>query len=95
MAVKKPALKVVEPDLAQMEAVVLEAAKQAAPMVQRLATHRLDLGPGCRKRVRSAGDQSNAGPIPGETADDRPADSGGGPGDDDDGRPAGFCAHTT
>jgi Zn-dependent oligopeptidase len=41
MTVKsKAALKIVQPDLEQMEAVVTEAAKQAAPMVQRLATHR-------------------------------------------------------
>jgi hypothetical protein len=33
-------LKLVQPDLDQMESVVVEAAKQMAPMVRRLATHR-------------------------------------------------------
>lgn len=36
----KTALKIVQPDLEQMEAVVSEAAQQQGPMVQRLATHR-------------------------------------------------------
>nr|WP_314256484.1 hypothetical protein [uncultured Devosia sp.] len=36
----KTALKIVQPELEQMEAVLQEAAKQAAPMVQRLASHR-------------------------------------------------------
>jgi len=36
----KTALKIVQPELEQMEAVIQEAAKQSAPMVQRLSTHR-------------------------------------------------------
>ena len=36
----KTALKIVQPELEQMEAVIQEAAKQSAPMVQRLASHR-------------------------------------------------------
>ncbi|MDB5473973.1 MAG: hypothetical protein JWP99_1276 [Devosia sp.] len=36
----KTELKVVDADHQQAEAVLIEAAKQAAPMVQRLATHR-------------------------------------------------------
>jgi 16S rRNA U1498 N3-methylase RsmE len=36
----KTNLKIVQPDLEQMEAVVTEAAQQSGPMVQRLATHR-------------------------------------------------------
>lgn len=36
----KTALKIVQPDLEQMEAVVSEAVQQQGPMVQRLATHR-------------------------------------------------------
>lgn len=37
---QKANLQIVKPELEAMEAVVAEAAKQAAPMVQRLATHR-------------------------------------------------------
>lgn len=41
MAVRsRSALKLVEPDLEQMESVIVEAARQMAPMVRRLATHR-------------------------------------------------------
>lgn len=40
MTTKKAELKIVQPDLEQMEAVVSEAAQQQGPMVQRLATHR-------------------------------------------------------
>ena len=41
MATKSKAeLSLVQPDLEQMESVVVEAAKQTAPMVQRFATHR-------------------------------------------------------
>ena len=36
----KTSLKIVQPELEQMEAVIQEAAKQSAPMVQRLASHR-------------------------------------------------------
>lgn len=36
----KTSLKIVQPELEQMEAVIQDAAKQAAPMVQRLASHR-------------------------------------------------------
>jgi hypothetical protein len=36
----KTALKIVDENHQQMEATILEASKQAAPMVQRLATHR-------------------------------------------------------
>lgn len=36
----KTTLKIVQPDIEQVEAVLQEAAKQSAPMVQRLATHR-------------------------------------------------------
>jgi hypothetical protein len=36
----KTALKIVQPELEQMEAIILETAKQTAPMVQRLASHR-------------------------------------------------------
>jgi hypothetical protein len=36
----KTSLKIVESDHTEMEAAVLEASKQAAPMVQRFATHR-------------------------------------------------------
>ena len=36
----KTALKIVDADHQQMEAAILEASKQAAPMVQRFATHR-------------------------------------------------------
>ena len=36
----KTALKIVQPELEQMEAIMQDAAKQAAPMVQRLASHR-------------------------------------------------------
>lgn len=36
----KTALKIVQPEIEQMEAVIQEAAKQSAPMVQRLASHR-------------------------------------------------------
>ncbi|HTN62998.1 MAG TPA: hypothetical protein VL147_15870, partial [Devosia sp.] len=36
----KTALKIVQPEIEQMETVILEAAKQTAPMVQRLASHR-------------------------------------------------------
>ena len=36
----KTALKIVQPEIEQVEAVLQEAARQAAPMVQRLATHR-------------------------------------------------------
>lgn len=36
----KTALKIVDADHQQMETAILEASKQAAPMVQRLATHR-------------------------------------------------------
>jgi len=43
-ASRKPSLRVVgEPDLAQMESVVLEAAKQQAPIVQRAASVRDEL----------------------------------------------------
>lgn len=35
----KTALKIVQPDLDQLEAVVKEAASQTAPMVQRYASH--------------------------------------------------------
>ena len=37
---QKTSLKIVQPELEQMETVLQEAAKQSAPMVQRLATHR-------------------------------------------------------
>ena len=37
---RKTSLKLVEPDLEQMEAAVVEAARQQAPIVRRLATHR-------------------------------------------------------
>ncbi|MDB5612750.1 MAG: hypothetical protein JWQ22_403 [Devosia sp.] len=37
---QKTSLKIVQPELEQMESVLQEAAKQTAPMVQRLATHR-------------------------------------------------------
>lgn len=37
---QKTALKIVQPEIEQMETVILEAAKQTAPMVQRLASHR-------------------------------------------------------
>jgi hypothetical protein len=41
MAVRsRSALKLVQPDLDQMESVIVEAARQMAPMVRRLATHR-------------------------------------------------------
>jgi hypothetical protein len=36
----KHALKIVPPDIEQMEAVIQETSKQTAPMVQRLASHR-------------------------------------------------------
>jgi len=36
----KTALKIVQPEIEHMEAVMQDAAKQAAPMVQRLAVHR-------------------------------------------------------
>jgi len=36
----KATLKIVQPEIEQMEAVMQDAAKQAAPMVQRLAAHR-------------------------------------------------------
>jgi hypothetical protein len=36
----KTTLKIVQPEIDQMEAVMADAAKQSAPMVQRLATHR-------------------------------------------------------
>ena len=36
----KTNLKIVQPEIEQMEAVMQEAAKQTAPMVQRLAAHR-------------------------------------------------------
>lgn len=36
----KTDLKIVQPEIEQMEAVMQEAAKQTAPMVQRLAAHR-------------------------------------------------------
>ena len=36
----KTSLKIVQPELENMEAVMQEAAKQTAPMVQRLAAHR-------------------------------------------------------
>jgi hypothetical protein len=36
----KNTLKIVQPELEQMETVMQDASKQAAPMVQRLATHR-------------------------------------------------------
>ena len=36
----KTALKIVQPEIEQMEAVMQDAAKQAAPMVQRFAAHR-------------------------------------------------------
>jgi len=36
----KTTLKIVQPEFEQMEAVIQEVSKQAAPMVQRLATHR-------------------------------------------------------
>ena len=36
----KTTLKIVQPELEQMEAVIADAAKQSAPIVQRLATHR-------------------------------------------------------
>ena len=36
----KTTLKIVQPEIEQMETVIQEAAKQAAPMVQRLASHR-------------------------------------------------------
>lgn len=36
----KSNLKIVQPEIEQMEAVMQEAAKQTAPMVQRLAAHR-------------------------------------------------------
>jgi len=36
----KTSLKIVQPELEQMETLMQDAAKQAAPMVQRLATHR-------------------------------------------------------
>ena len=39
MTRSKTALKIVGPDLDQLEAVVKEAATQVAPMVQRFATH--------------------------------------------------------
>ncbi|HEY8576522.1 MAG TPA: hypothetical protein VIL88_09320 [Devosia sp.] len=37
---KTTTLKIVQPEIEQVEAVLQEAAKQSAPMVQRLATHR-------------------------------------------------------
>lgn len=40
MASRKTSLKLIEPDLEQMEAAVVEAAQQQAPIVRRLATHR-------------------------------------------------------
>lgn len=40
MTTRKTALKVVDAELEQAEAEFTEAAKQSAPMVQRLATHR-------------------------------------------------------
>ena len=36
----KTSLKIVQPEIEQVEAILQEAAKQSAPMVQRLATHR-------------------------------------------------------
>jgi hypothetical protein len=36
----KTSLKIVQPEIDEVEAVLQDAAKQAAPMVQRLATHR-------------------------------------------------------
>lgn len=36
----KVSLKIVQPEFEQLEAVIQEISKQAAPMVQRLATHR-------------------------------------------------------
>lgn len=36
----KTSLKIVQPELEQMETLMQDAAKQSAPMVQRLATHR-------------------------------------------------------
>ncbi len=36
----KTALKIVQPEIEQMEAVMQEAARQSAPIVQRLAAHR-------------------------------------------------------
>ncbi|SEQ23541.1 hypothetical protein SAMN05428969_2335 [Devosia sp. YR412] len=36
----KTTLKIVQPEIEQVEAILQEAAKQSAPMVQRLATHR-------------------------------------------------------
>lgn len=36
----KASLKIVQPELEHMETVIQEAAKQSAPMVQRLASHR-------------------------------------------------------
>ncbi|WP_375450841.1 hypothetical protein [uncultured Devosia sp.] len=36
----KTSLKIVQPEIEQMEHVILEASKQGAPMVQRFATHR-------------------------------------------------------
>jgi hypothetical protein len=36
----KTALKIVQPEIEEMEAVLQDAAKQSAPMVQRLASHR-------------------------------------------------------
>jgi hypothetical protein len=36
----KTTLKIVQPEIEQVEAILQEAARQAAPMVQRLATHR-------------------------------------------------------
>jgi hypothetical protein len=36
----KTSLKIVQPEIEQMEAVMQDAAKQTAPMVQRLAVHR-------------------------------------------------------
>lgn len=36
----KTALKIVQPEIEQVEAILHDTARQAAPMVQRLATHR-------------------------------------------------------
>ena len=40
MSVKQQSLKIVSPELDQLEAVIQDAAKQSAPIVQRLAPHR-------------------------------------------------------
>jgi hypothetical protein len=40
MSTRRTSLKVVQPDTEQMEAALAEAAKQVAPMVQRLSSHR-------------------------------------------------------